>query len=680
MKKTLLLSAALLTGVAVNAQNARKAPNTGPTLEKRQSFDEPDAEAYFPEKTLKPTVNNTGKVQAPPYKRIGSSANALGVLVSQSNPLTYNKDLNTIAFTHRKSVEWAFTTPAGANSGSIQTTFSSNGGTTWDTTITYVDATNLARYPSGAIYNPTGNTTPANAKTVVMGPVTTGTWTGNYFSSGPLTPGAITTTNQMYVATPTFNTANGNNIGGRLGFPRIDLQEANGSIWGTGGLYAGDVNGTTAAAQMILGTILVKASSPDNGATIVWTCDSIKPNMLVGSDGANEANGVTNVAFSPDGQTGYVVFLGVAATAAAGSSQRSYQPIVYKTTNGGGTWAQVNAGYDWSANSCLMATLFTTKYDAVPVTKPSFSSGFGTDAVVDNQGRLHFICTVNSSWSDHVDSLGYIYSYNYTDFFPYVWDFVTSGNGTWNEYLVDSLITSDLNGTQAENPWIYQAAKQAYDNRIQASRTADGSRIFVSWTDSDPSLTGNIYDIAPEIMVRGINANNMNMSARTNMTAGQGDSHWFYMSNIVMEPTAGNYRIPFTYSTSHGGSFDALQQVDHYFVDDANLADAAINIPYPACPFIGINESKGAIEAVAQNFPNPFDNNSSIKVTLKSAEDIRLSIYNTMGQLVNYKAVKGLLGDNNITVDATNLVSGVYFYSINVNGNVITKKMTVQKQ
>ncbi len=677
MKKTLLLSAALLTGVAVNAQTHRKAPNTGPSLVIKSTNTQADLEPYFPSTNFQPTVNNTNKVQAPPYRRIGSSANAFTLLVSESTGLTYNKDINTVMFTHRKSPEWTFTTPAGANSGSIQSTWTSNGGTTWDSTITYVDATNLARYPSGVIYNPPANISPANAHTVVMGPVTTGTWSGNYYSHGTLTPGAINNSNQMYVAAGTVNTTNGNNIGGRgIAFSRIDLQETAGTIWGVANIYTGDPVGASGIARGYLGSSLIKASSTDGGTTMVWKSDSLKPNFFIGNDGA-ESTELGRAAFSPDGQTGYQLFIGVEAGATG--IKKSYQPILYKTTDAGTTWTQVNAGYDWAANACLMATLIPTKYDSVPIIKPSFSSAYGSDLTVDNQGRLHYVCTVNSAWSSHIDSLGYIYSYNFTDFFPYMWDFVTSGNGTWTEYFIDSVSTKNLDGTQAENPWLTGSAKLAYDNRIQLSRTTDGSRIFVSWTDSDPTLTGTIYNSAPEIMVRGINATNMDMSAKTNMTAGQGNSYFHYMSNIVMEPGAGTFRIPFTYSLSHAGNFNADTEIDHFYVDDANLADAAINIPYAGCPFIGINESKGAIEAVAQNFPNPFDNNSTIKVTLKSAEDIKLSIYNTMGQMVNYKAVKGLLGDNNILVDATNLISGIYFYSINVNGNVITKKMTVQK-
>ena len=321
MKKTLLLSAVLLTGLAINAQTARKAPQTAPVLQKKFQHISPDAQAYFPEKTLKPTVNNTNKVQAPPYQKIGSSINGYTLLVSQSNGLTYNKAINAVMFTHRKGPDWAIGSAGINNSGAIQCTWSSNNGTSWDSTILYANGTNLGRYPSGAIYNPTGNTTPANAKGLVMGPITGGSgWLGNYFSSGPLTTGKIDSSGTTFVGNNTVNTTGGNSIGGRIGFARIDMQEAAGTIWGTAGLYTGDVNGTTAATQGFAGTGLIKASTTDNGATFVWKSDSIKPGFLKASDGSYEG-GNQHVAFSPDGQTGYALFLGIDSLAKGCSLQ-----------------------------------------------------------------------------------------------------------------------------------------------------------------------------------------------------------------------------------------------------------------------------------------------------------------------------------------------------------------------
>ncbi len=673
MKQNLLLSAVLLTGIAVNAQNARQVSNTGVELQKKFSAISPDAQPAFPEKNYKPTVNNPNKVQGVPYKRIASSHNAFTLLVSQSNALTYNKSINAIMFTHRKNFDWNFTTPAGANSGSIQSTWTTNNGTSWDSTITWVDATNLARYPSGAIYNPSGNTTVGNAKAVVMGPVTSSTdWTGNYFSSGPLTPNAITTSGMNYVAFNETNTTNGNSLGGRMAFARIDVQEAGGKIFGTAGLYK------ASDAANYLGTAIIKATTSDNGATFVWSCDSIKPSFLVAPDGSMETWDRANIAFSPDGQIGYLVFMGIEANATG--SKKAYQPIVYKSTNAGSTWVQVNAGYDWTTNTCLMGTIAPVKTNP-SLFKPWFTQSYGSDATVDKQGRLHLVCSVASGSSDHVDSLGYTYLYNYTSEHPYIWDFVTDGGGTWTEYFVDSLMTNKLDNKQSENPWVDGSDKMPYDNRLQVSRTTDGSKIFIGWIDSDQDFTGTVFNTAPDIYVRGFDPTSLRMTERISVNHNTQECFWMYMSNITRDIAVGQgqYHIPFTYSLSRDGANDTGNPVDHFYIDDAIIIEEAFERPYFGCAYTGVKESKGAIESVSQSYPNPFDKSATIKVSLTTAEDIKLSVYNTMGQLVSSKTVKGNAGVNNLDVDAAALSSGVYFYSVKVNENVVTKKMTVQK-
>jgi hypothetical protein len=257
-------------------------------------------------------------------------------------------------------------------------------------------------------------------------------------------------------------------------------------------------------------------------------------------------------------------------------------------------------------------------------------------------------------------------------------DTITTRNGTWTEYFVDSLMTKDLDDTQAENQWIDGTGKEPYDNRLQVSKTPDGTRIFVGWLDSDPAFTGNIYNIAPDIFVRGINTSTMAMSARKNMNNNLQDAYWMFMSTTTAEPATGQYRIPFTYTLSRGATFDALQTVDHYYVDDATMSDAEINIPYSGCA-VSINEAKGNIESVSQNYPNPFDRTTTIKVALKTAEDIHLSVYNTMGQMVAAKVLKGTSGMNAIDFEANNLSSGIYFYTVKVGNNSLTKKMYIQQ-
>lgn len=83
---------------------------------------------------------------------------------------------------------------------------------------------------------------------------------------------------------------------------------------------------------------------------------------------------------------------------------------------------------------------------------------------------------------------------------------------------------------------------------------------------------------------------------------------------------------------------------------------------------------------LAQNYPNPFNPNTSISFTIPQSGNVKLSVYNLLGQeittLVNeYKEA----GTHNIEFNATNLNSGVYLYKLESNGLTLTKKMTLLK-
>ena len=83
--------------------------------------------------------------------------------------------------------------------------------------------------------------------------------------------------------------------------------------------------------------------------------------------------------------------------------------------------------------------------------------------------------------------------------------------------------------------------------------------------------------------------------------------------------------------------------------------------------------------AVTQNFPNPFSTTSSFSVTLDNPSNLTLEISNLMGQRV-YQEDLGRMpaGTHPVTIDATNLDAGVYFYTIKIGTNSVTRRMIVE--
>ena len=76
-----------------------------------------------------------------------------------------------------------------------------------------------------------------------------------------------------------------------------------------------------------------------------------------------------------------------------------------------------------------------------------------------------------------------------------------------------------------------------------------------------------------------------------------------------------------------------------------------------------------------QNYPNPFNPTTNIKYQLAEQGFVSISIYNTLGmeiaKLVNEEK---LVGSYNVEFDASNLPSGIYFYTLRTGSFIDTGK------
>jgi hypothetical protein len=81
-----------------------------------------------------------------------------------------------------------------------------------------------------------------------------------------------------------------------------------------------------------------------------------------------------------------------------------------------------------------------------------------------------------------------------------------------------------------------------------------------------------------------------------------------------------------------------------------------------------------------QNYPNPFNPSTDIKFALNNAGQTTLRVYSLLGRevstLVNERLNAGVY---TVTFNASNLPSGTYFYTLNVEGRQISKKMMLLK-
>ncbi|MCK9218570.1 MAG: T9SS type A sorting domain-containing protein [Bacteroidales bacterium] len=117
---------------------------------------------------------------------------------------------------------------------------------------------------------------------------------------------------------------------------------------------------------------------------------------------------------------------------------------------------------------------------------------------------------------------------------------------------------------------------------------------------------------------------------------------------------------------------------------DTSIPQHDVNIEYreidPALYFAsGIANSVEKGNRVSQNYPNPVKDITSFKVNLEKSANVTLEVSNIMGQKI-MTLDKGFVnaGQHTFTLDGTNLIPGVYFYTVIMNSEKITKRMIVE--
>jgi hypothetical protein len=96
---------------------------------------------------------------------------------------------------------------------------------------------------------------------------------------------------------------------------------------------------------------------------------------------------------------------------------------------------------------------------------------------------------------------------------------------------------------------------------------------------------------------------------------------------------------------------------------------------------VGINEVGTTGISLDQNIPNPAANSTTIKYNLaKNGSNVALEVYDVTGQLIeSVDQGTQLAGQHQIDLNTTNYSAGVYFYTLNVDGVKVTKRMVISE-
>ncbi len=124
------------------------------------------------------------------------------------------------------------------------------------------------------------------------------------------------------------------------------------------------------------------------------------------------------------------------------------------------------------------------------------------------------------------------------------------------------------------------------------------------------------------------------------------------------------------YDCNSDGKLDAGDGYSYY--ENVNIFAMVTFTP------TGINNLTANGFDVAQNYPNPFNKTTQINYNVTKSSDVVFTVFDMMGRkLVNNAFTEVAPGQHTINLSANQFTPGVYFYTFNVNGKSVTKKMVI---
>ena len=83
---------------------------------------------------------------------------------------------------------------------------------------------------------------------------------------------------------------------------------------------------------------------------------------------------------------------------------------------------------------------------------------------------------------------------------------------------------------------------------------------------------------------------------------------------------------------------------------------------------------------LTQNYPNPFNPTTNIQFSIPESGNVRIAVYDTIGREVSVLVDRDMsAGTHEVTWNATNMSTGIYFYKMISNNFVTVKKMLLMK-
>ncbi|MCB0566284.1 MAG: T9SS type A sorting domain-containing protein [Phaeodactylibacter sp.] len=597
---------------------------------------------------------------------IGSSYNPYSVISEGPNPLSYHPAINALIFAHRQNY------PHPGGSGIISFDLSTDGGVSWDTITRQITPSLITaggtpidgnRYPNGAIYNPTGNTDPANAYVISTGAAL---WTDPVYGSGWGWEFVASSKFDGSEVDEAYYTTQDSNIYLGMGM----VYHPDGSIW-----YANYRREENLSHQLYNPMIATQLTFNSATNSFVRTAQLLPMNY---SSGVDSFAVNPRIEFSPDGQTGYFVTSGI-----DGDDDEIYpsvKPIIWKSTDAGASWVK-QPRVHWQEMDSLLAYTYPIDGDGDGVSddpeagspRVPYLSMF--DITVDKDSRLHIFGSMVSA-SDTAT--------NATDF-GFVWigvgskelfHFITDGQ-EWEHYRVDDWYNDDA-----------PIGSEVVDERVQASRTSDGAYVFFTYCksfyeelsedniNSAPDIYGYAYRVEDGYIV---DPKNYGWAPGTDFfdfeftdVAVVGYFHMLAPVSIT-DGEDWDYELPIVYGIPQDVNSD-LAPIDFYYLRAAGFDEGEFHER-------GVMVGAKNLEATQSFtvFPNPAKERVFVEFSFPQPTNYRVSLLNLLGQtLTELGRGKADASSQRLSFDTSQFSPGMYLVQVQAGERADTRKLIIR--
>ncbi|OYT16495.1 MAG: hypothetical protein B7C24_07620, partial [Bacteroidetes bacterium 4572_77] len=370
-------------------------------------------------------------------------------------------------------------------------------------------------------------------------------------------------------------------------------------------------------------------------------------------------DGGLDMAWSNDGQIGYMWMIGTNTDEPSG-----YRPLVFRSEDAGDSWDFVEIDFLTDEMQTFLDPYIIENWVGDMI--PSFVESCG---VVDYHGDLQMAFVATSHSADvlnYPDSLGWGWAYP-GDLFNMTVDAGGIQDIIWVDSLNTQNVVDDDEGNYAGNGW---------QHRITMAKNDFANEIFLTWIDTEvPDEAGK--NINPDIYGWSRNIHINENSESTCFTCGTLYEKFYFFTYgaewAIWDEETETYTIPYFQAVSPN-------EISTNGAGDPITLNYVTGIEFPAIgEYVGVHNGIEAVSfSVSQNTPNPFNGNSKITVNTPQKAVVMIEVTNLMGQQIYTENAGTISGQKEIEIHAENLEAGVYFYTVTIANESITKKMIIE--